>query len=198
MVAHVPQNTVKNEPGETITLYFYPAFTDVRLELNCAESIEETVTLQSCTLSTDNTFLSGTFKAQILTNGESEGNGIDFYPDKNYSYTEVSTDCTGVSNEDGIPDGIIINRVGAESVSVDIICLPFETTENIKLTCNFTIGTEEYSKSIKIPGDLFQPRRQNRLKGLVLPSDLKLIDFTVVSCGQDSDRKHHPLPDMTL
>lgn len=200
MVAHTV-GTEGNEPGKTITLYFYPAFTDVRLELNCAASIEETVTLQSCTLSsTDNTFLSGTFDAQICTFGEREGNGIEFEPYENESYTNVFRDCTGVSNEDKGPNGLIINKVGSPSVSVDIICLPFETktNENIKLTCDFTIGTEKYSKSIEIPGYLFKPRRQNRLKGLVLPSDLKLIDFTVVSCGQHSDGQHHPLPDMTL
>ena len=165
MVAHT-LGAEGNEPGKTIKLYFYPAFTDVRLELNCAESIEGTVRLQSCELSSMDTPLSAKFSAQIRTYGESEGNGIEFTPIENISYT-VFMDCT-----DEIPDGIIINRVGSESVSVDIICLPFETTENIKLTCNFTIGTEKYySKSIEIPGYLFKPRRQNRLKGLVLPGE---------------------------
>ena len=189
MVAHVPTGTIKNEAGKTISLYFFPVFTDVRLELNHDTSITEEVTLQSCELSsTDGTLLSGSFSAMIATEGQNESNGITSYlPDS--GSTTAATTCNGLT----------INPEGGSPEKIDIICLPFSTDKDIRLTCNFTIGTMSYSKYLTISGSKFHPRLQHRLKALVLPSDLKLIDFEVVSCGQESDESHHhQLPGITF
>lgn len=198
MVAHVPTGTIENEAGKTISLYFFPVFTDVRLELSHEASITENVTLQSCSLSsTDGTPLSGTFKAKIATKGKDEGLGIENYDPQNDLTNTVSTNCNNLQIYS-------VEEVEAKQY-VDILCLPFmhEEDGNIKLTCSFTIGTGEdsrsYSKSLVIPRNKFYPRRQHRLKALVLPGDLKLIDFEVESKGQESDESHHhQLPGITF
>lgn len=187
MVAHAPTGSVKDPAGETVTLYFFPAFTAVRLELNCDDAIAEDVTLQNCILSSTNTMLSGTFSAKIATNGDSESGGLSEY-----------TVSEGTHSASAACGNLLVPKKGETSVYVDILCLPFGTpVEDLTLTCEYTIGTNQVSRSLSIPGNLFVARRQHRLKALVLPGDLALVDFVVVSCGQPSD-EHRQLPDMTL
>lgn len=181
MVAHVPTGTIENEAGKTISLYFFPVFTDVRLELNHDTSITEQVTLQSCELSsTAGTLLSGSFSAMIATEGQNESNGITSYlPDS--GSTTAATICNNLP----------IYSEGKNPEKVDILCLPFNLKdgENIILTCNFTIGTMSYSKYLTISGSKFHPRRQHRLKGLILPGENGDADiditFIVETMGQE-------------
>ena len=153
----------ENEAGKTVTFYFYPAFTTVRIQLG--NGTGKAVTLNSCTISSrsGDPALTGKFTATIGTDGvvsnASETGGT----------ARTRTNSLGVN---------LGNGQSMDSFT-EFLLMPLERS-GLELSVTYTAGAEQITKSLTID-KTFEAGKQYRLTGLMLPEEIKLIDFEVIS-----------------
>ena len=128
MVAHANASYGQSK----VVLEFYPAFTAFRI--NVVSDVEG-VTINSLSLSSTTTPLSGTFSAKIAADASLTGQGIEFYTPSGDAVNTASS--TLMEEKDG----------GVRSFV--IFCLP-GTLSNLTLQCNYTQNGEEKSKKLKL------------------------------------------------
>lgn len=115
-----------------VVLEFYPAFTAFRI--NVASDVDG-VTINSLSLTSSETPLTGTFAAKIATNVSQDGQGIEYYvPSADASYSATST--LVEDKENGVRSFVIF-------------CLP-GTLSHLTLHCNYTQNGEAKTKKLKL------------------------------------------------
>ena len=115
-----------------VVLEFYPAFTAFRI--NVASDVDG-VTINSLSLASTTTPLSGSFMAKIVSNVPANGQGIEYYtPSEDAVYTATST--LMEEKENGVRSFVIF-------------CLP-GTLSHLTLHCNYTQNGEAKTKKLKL------------------------------------------------
>lgn len=160
MVAH--SNAIYGQ--SKIVLEFYPAFTAFRINV---KADVDGVTINSLSLSSTTTSLTGDFSARIATNAGVTGISV--------------TDCTPAANASKSATSTLVEDKADGVRSFVIFCLP-QTISNLTLQCDYTQNGEAKSKKLKLVDDYdnwlsFSACKQHRMELTLKASEGGDINF---------------------
>lgn len=162
--------------SDAVTLYFYPAFTTIRIKLGNGTGYPASIHSCSITALYGEPALTGRFSGTIGTAGVVSAAPSDYL-------SRVVSQTLGVELEDE----------AVMSGYADFYLMPMDRS-GLELSVEYSLGAIEHTKSLTI-NKSFVAGKQYRLEGLLLPEEIKLIDFEVISVGQDIetiDRENTP------